>query len=464
MSHVRLSPQVIREDIFPNGWVNISESLHFFTDGRVLFESEASGAGGYRHLFLYHPSREGGALQVTSGAWQVDKKGLWVDETENRVYFSATADAWTEQHLYVAPLPIVQEMARFRPCTAPVRVTAPGLTHSAMAVSPDFTMLVTCHSSLDEPPALTVRCLPDASVSANVALQGLLPAPTMFAGRPLVKPVLEAVPNSAGVPLQTAFYPPAGAETAAPGTVPLVVLVYGGTNLQQVTNDHRLVCQPRLQLLCHHGYACCIVDNQGSSRRGNAFEAAVKHRFGQLEVQDQVEAVEELCQRYPYLDLKRVAVYGWSYGGYVALMCMGARPDFFKVALAGAPVVDWRLYNAAYTERYLGTPKLNPEGYTRGSVTEHVHNFPSEQDRVFLFQGTSDENVHFSHMQALIQSLVANLKPYRLQLYPFERHGLKGSEVSLHHEQVCADTTTDPPPPRTQRASTHPHTTRTGMV
>ena len=373
---------------------------------------------------------------MTTGEWQVDRKGLWIDEAKSNVYFSATYDTWTEQHLYVAPIPSVAEMSHFLACAAPKRLTGSDMTHSGMTVSSDFCFLVSCHSSLNSPPALTITAVEDLSTTATIALHAYQsPVPSVF--RNLITPQLIAIPNKSGVRLQTAYYPPATIPEDGRKSVPLVVLVYGGTAIQQVVNDYKLVCQPRLQMLCHYGYACCMIDNQGSSGRGNAFEASVKHKLGQLEVQDQVDVIEELGKLHPYLDLSRVAVYGWSYGGYIALMCLGSRPDFFKLALAGAPVVDWNLYNSAYTERYLGTPNVNPEGYEKGKITSYVSSFPSERDRVILFHGMSDENVHFAHTLTLIQALVKNSKPYKLQLYPSERHGLKSTEATFHHEQVC---------------------------
>eukprot|EP01062_Namystynia_karyoxenos_P081026 TRINITY_DN8834_c0_g1_i1.p1 TRINITY_DN8834_c0_g1~~TRINITY_DN8834_c0_g1_i1.p1 ORF type:complete len:1466 (+),score=441.69 TRINITY_DN8834_c0_g1_i1:183-4580(+) len=432
--------EVIREDVFPDGWVNVADTVHFFTDGtgRVVFESEASGPGGYRHLFLYDPAIGPPALQVTKGEWQVDVGGpkggggLWVDEWRGIVYFSGTYHGWLEQHLYYVTLPTQGQSAdQWQPCMHPTRLSDPGLTHACIAVCPDFLLYATCHSSLNTHPTLSVRSC-DNSVQATVT-----PRYPIHASFRLTTPRLLSLPNKAGILLQTAFYPPV--DNTLP-KVPLVVLVYGGTEVQQVTNDYRLVCQPRLQMLCQLGYACCMIDNQGSARRGNAFEAALKHRLGQVEVQDQIDVIEELGRQYPYLDLRRVAIYGWSYGGYIALMSIGTRPDFFRMALAGAPVVDWRLYNSAYTERYMGTPHTNPTGYERGRVTEYVKHFPNEHDRVVLFNGMSDENVHFCHTQSLITALIRHGKPYRLQIYPGERHGLKHSDVSFHHEQEWLET------------------------
>ncbi|KAA0183392.1 hypothetical protein HAZT_HAZT002256 [Hyalella azteca] len=129
-----------------------------------------------------------------------------------------------------------------------------------------------------------------------------------------------------------------------------------------------------------------------------------------------VEALLILRERFPFLDLERVGVFGWSYGGYLSLMALAQRGDFFKVAVAGAPVVNWAYYDTGYTERYMDTPEHNSTGYKNSSVLSFVKNFPDEEGRLLIVQGVIDENVHFCHTSALIQHLVAAGKPYQLQV------------------------------------------------
>ena len=114
--------------------------------------------------------------------------------------------------------------------------------------------------------------------------------------------------------------------------------------------------------------------------------------MGQLEIADQVEVLHWLAENTGYIDLKRVAVHGWSYGGYLSLMALAQRPDVFKLAIAGAPVTKWTLYDTGYTERYMDTPFNNPEGYEKGSVLSYVNCFPDEENRLLVIHGLMDEN------------------------------------------------------------------------
>ena len=114
--------------------------------------------------------------------------------------------------------------------------------------------------------------------------------------------------------------------------------------------------------------------------------------------------------------MSRVAVCGWSYGGYLSLMALIQRQDIFKIAIAGAPVTNWSLYDTGYTERYMDLPCFNPEGYSKSSILNWVNSFPDEENRLLLIHGLMDENVHFIHTQELIQALIQAGKPYHLQV------------------------------------------------
>jgi len=120
------------------------------------------------------------------------------------------------------------------------------------------------------------------------------------------------------------------------------------------------------------GYAVVVFDSRGSANRGMNFEGQLKGHFGQVEIDDQVAGLNHVARTYGVIDLTRIAVEGWSYGGYMALMCLAKRPQIFKIAISGAPVTDWKLYDTAYTERYLGLPAVNPGGYKTSSVLHYI--------------------------------------------------------------------------------------------
>ncbi|KAJ3278989.1 hypothetical protein HK104_001864 [Borealophlyctis nickersoniae] len=137
-----------------------------------------------------------------------------------------------------------------------------------------------------------------------------------------------------------------------------------------------------------------------------------------------------------YIDPEKVAITGWSYGGYLSLMALAQYPSIFKMSLAGAPVTCWELYDTGYTERYMGLPDENPEGYRRGRVLEHIDRFPDSENRLLVVHGLIDENVHFKNTELLVSALVRHSKPHQVQIYPSERHGLRAANVIEHFETL----------------------------
>jgi dipeptidyl-peptidase-4 len=177
------------------------------------------------------------------------------------------------------------------------------------------------------------------------------------------------------------------------------------------------------------------LDNRGSSRRGLAFEGAIKHRMGSIDVDDQVAGVHWLVSQ-GLADPKRVGIYGWSYGGYMAAMSLAKRPDVFKAAVAGAPVTAWDGYDTHYTERYMGLPGENQEAYEASSVMTHVD---SMRGKLMLVHGMIDENVHFRHTARLINALNGAAKEYELLVFPDERHMPRGLKDRIHMEERIFD-------------------------
>lgn len=264
--------------------------------------------------------------------------------------------------------------------------------------------------------------------------------------------------------LHAALYLP-DAKVHGPGPYPLVASVYGGPHVQRVNRSWSLSADMRAQRLRSLGLAVVKCDNRGSDRRGAAFETCIHRRLGRLEVLDQVSTVRHLVAR-GVADPDRVGVYGWSYGGYLAAMCLCRAPDVFQAAVAGAPVTSWDGYDTHYTERYMGTPTDNPEGYRESAVFEHVGNMTG---RLMIVHGLIDENVHFRHTARLINRLVAAGKDYDLLLFPDERHSPRRLRDRVYMEQrICnyflkelllpppagGDDPRDRPSPRTNRRTT----------
>jgi dipeptidyl-peptidase 4 len=216
---------------------------------------------------------------------------------------------------------------------------------------------------------------------------------------------------------------------------PAIVHLYGGPHAQMVTKGwtgDRYLFQ---QYLASQGFLIISVDNRGSANRGLSFEGAVHEKMSEFEVQDQASAAEFLKAR-PYVDSSRFGVHGWSYGGYMTLMCMFRKADIFKVGVSGAPVTDWKLYDTCYTERYMSTPQLNPEGYEKASVFPYVDGL---EGKLLLIHGMADDNVLFTNSTMLYSALHQAEKMFDVMVYPGEKHAIAGNVSKIHNYQSIAN-------------------------
>jgi dipeptidyl-peptidase-4 len=172
--------------------------------------------------------------------------------------------------------------------------------------------------------------------------------------------------------------------------------------------------------LAENGYIVFALDNRGTGMRGTRFESASFKHLSTVEVEDQVKGVEFL-KTLPYVDPKRIGVWGWSYGGYMTLMCMLKASDVFTVGVSGAPVTDWRLYDTHYTERFMGTPQSNPEGYADSDVLNHADKLKGQ---LLIMHGMADDNVLFANSTTLFKKLQDLNKPFDVMTYPGSKHSL----------------------------------------
>jgi dipeptidyl-peptidase-4 len=412
-------------------WINLSDDFRELADGAFVWSSERSG---FRHLELRAP--DGSLVRVlTEGDWMVDSLEL-VDEESRMAYFTGTLDGPTERHLYGVSLD-----------GGPVRrlTTEPGTHHVSIAGSRG--VFADRFSSLSEPPRVSVRSLADGAVLRSIEVGD----DPRLDELELSPPEIVTLPGADGAELYGMLFRPEPRPEGGPGPAseqapeqgqteqgqaeqgpteqgqaeqgqdslpPLVVHVYGGPHFQSVQNCWASTVLMRAQLLRRRGCTVFVLDNRGSARRGLAFEAAIRHDLGNVEVDDQVAGVAYVVGQ-GLANPRRVAIEGWSYGGYMSLMCLAKAPDVFSAAVAGAPVSSWDGYDTHYTERYMGTPVTNPSGYERSSVMSHAAGISGD---LLLVHGLIDENVHFRHTARLLDRLVAERIGYSLLLFPDERH------------------------------------------
>jgi dipeptidyl-peptidase-4 len=206
---------------------------------------------------------------------------------------------------------------------------------------------------------------------------------------------------------------------------PVLMVQYSGPNSQEVLDKWKVDWE---YYLASQNYVVACVDGRGTGARGSEFRKCTYEQLGILETNDQVEAAKYLGQ-LPYIDKDRIGIWGWSYGGTMTLMCMSTGDKVFKAGIAVAPVTDWRLYNTAYTERFMRRPQENFKGYDTSSALQRANKL---QGNLLLVHGTADDNVHTQNTMLYIDKLVAADKQFEMQMYTDKNHSILGKQTRRH--------------------------------
>jgi dipeptidyl-peptidase-4 len=397
-------------------WVPLHRELTFLQKSKQFIW--AASRDGFQHLYLY--DNDGRLVRpLTRGEFMVvgaasEAAVRAVDERARRVYFTANLPSPVERQLFWVSLD----------SPAQPRAVTTGAGMHGIAMSLNARVFVDTFSNADTPPNVTLRRADGAALTVLVPNKLDEHHPYGRYADQHVHPEFGTLAAADGQRLHYKLMKPRVLE---PGRkYPVLVDVYGGPGVQRVTNAWGNLFH---QYLVQHGYVVFALDNRGTGLRGTKFETSLGLRMGGVEVQDQVRGVEFL-RTLPFVDAKRVGIYGWSYGGYMTLMCLMQAPDAFAAGVAGAPVADWALYDTHYTERYLSTPQANAAGYASGNVL----NFADQLARpLLLVHGMADDNVLFAHSTALMKKLQDLQKPFDLMTYPGGKHGLIRQNVTGWH-------------------------------
>lgn len=401
-------------------WVPLHSELTFLQHSKQFIW--ASSRDGFQHLYLY--DNDGKLIRrLTQGEFEAigassDSAVRGVDERARRVYFTANLPSPLERQLFWVSLDKPGE---------PRRVTEGDGLH-VVTLSQNSTVFVDSFSNVGTPPRTALR-------QAGGKLITWLSANELNGSHPYAPFVDEHVLPEFGTITaddgQVLYYKLLKPRVLEPGRrYPVLVDVYGGPGAQRVSNVWGNLFH---QYLVQQGYVVFSLDNRGSGFRGTKFETSLVDgndgRLGGVEVQDQVRGVEFL-RSLPFVDGQRIGIFGWSYGGYMTLMCLMQAPDAFAAGVAGAPVTDWALYDTHYTERYLSTPQANAAGYANSNVLNYVDKL---RRPLLLVHGMADDNVLFAHSTALMKKLQDAQKPFDLMTYPGGKHGLIRQNVAGLH-------------------------------
>ena len=213
-----------------------------------------------------------------------------------------------------------------------------------------------------------------------------------------------------------------------PKEYPLFMFLYGGPGSQQVTNSFGWNNYFWHQMLAQKGYIVACVDNRGTGGKGAEFKKITYQELGKYETIDQINAAKYLGS-LSYIDANRIGIQGWSYGGYMSSLAITKGADIFSLAIAVAPVTNWRYYDNIYTERYMQTPQENANGYDENSPINHADKL---KGHYLLVHGSADDNVHVQNTMEMITALIKANKQFDLFIYPDKNHGIYGGKTRLH--------------------------------
>jgi len=409
-----------------------SYDLTFFASNFLL----TSWRDGHNHIYLYrfdgaNPLAAEASLvkQLTSGNWEVAEIS-GVNEVTHTVYYLSNEGDPRQRQIWA------------------IGLTGEGkhqVSHSGEWHEPVFSLntnfFADTFSSVMTPPVVDL-------CRRETDCQAIWKAPTLDVV--LTPPLaLEFKAADGATTLYGRLALPPGKTAAA--SVPLIVNPYGGPHVQTVNGKWNVRERLFDQVLLQSGFAVLHVDNRGMGERGRNFAQAAYHDFGPVQLGDQIAALDQTLRAYPQLDPKRLGWWGWSWGGTFTLYAL-THSDRFRAGVAVAPVTDWQNYDSIYTERYLGMPESNPDGYLEDSVVNSAANL---KGRLLLVQGTGDDNVHFENSIQFIQQLIDADLPYDLQLYPRKTHGIEGAEATTHlFTRILAHFELYLTQPATERAST----------
>jgi dipeptidyl-peptidase 4 len=403
-------------------WVELHDDLHFLKqqDGLIW----ASDRNGFKHLYLYRFDGTEVA-PLTSGAWNVEQV-LNVDEATRQIYLASNKDDVTESQVYAATLGSVQHKNDNKNDAKHDirRITQQPGWHKAV-FSKDGKWFIDHFSAPDTPPQVAMRRADNQLITwlERNELNEQHPYAPFRAN--LVTPEYGTLAAEDGQLLYYELMKPAQFDPQK--RYPVMVEVYGGPGLQMVSK--RWQGGSHAEYMTQQGYIVFRLDNRGSARRERKFTDVIYRNLGQHEVADQLRGIDWLRQQ-SFVDPKRIAVTGGSYGGFMTLRLLAAAPDKIAAGMAHASPIDWHLYDTYYTEHYLGHPKENEQAYAKSGVLPYLKTINSP---LLVTHGMADDNVLFTNATGLMQTLNQQGTLYELMTYPGERHGIRSQANRLHY-------------------------------
>lgn len=382
--------------------------VYFTADkGSFIITQEKDG---FNHIYRYDMT---GKLmnQITKGNWDV-VSFLGIDEKTKTIFYTASETTATEKDVYSVKLD----------GSGKKKISTEKGVHY-----PDFSTgmkyYINTYSSANTPPFIAIYDAQGKQIRVLETNEALVKKMAEF---DISKKELFMFKTSEGVELNAWMIKPSNFN--ADKKYPVFLTFYGGPGSNKVNNSFDGRDYFWHQMLAQKGYIVMCVDNRGTMYRGKAFKHSTYKQLGKLEVADQIETAKYLGT-LPYVDKSRIGTFGWSFGGYLSSLCITKGADYFKTAIAVAPVTNWRYYDGIYTERFMSLPQENASGYDDNSPINHVGKL---KGKYLLIHGSADDNVHYQNTMEMITALVNANKQFDLFIYPDKNHGIYGGNTRLH--------------------------------
>jgi dipeptidyl-peptidase-4 len=403
------SNTVLRET--SKAWVEVIDNPHWLKDGGFLWESERNG---WRHL--YHYGADGKLVrQVTDGQWEVRAvDGL--DEAKGLIYITTTENS------HIAPQPYRVKLDG----TGLTKLTTSGGTHR-IALSPSNNHFIDFWSTVNAP--TQTRLYDTDGKLVRVIEENKVEALNQYR---FGKAELMQVKTRDGFVMEAMMIKPPDFDPNK--KYPVMSFTYSGPHAPQVRNAWGGTTYLWHQSLAQKGYIIWVCDNRTASGKGLEATAPVYRNFGELELRDLEDGVSWL-KTQPYVDGNRIGIWGWSYGGFMTSYAL-THSKSFRVGIAGGTVADWRDYDTIYTERYMGTPQNNPEGYKKSSPVTAAKDLSG---KLLLIHGTIDDNVHMQNTIQFVYELQKAGKQFELMVYPKSRHGVTDPLLVKHMRTMMTE-------------------------
>jgi dipeptidyl-peptidase-4 len=389
-------------------YVDVTDNLTFLKDNSFIWTSEKDG---FNHIYL-HDKNGKQKNQITKGNWEVTSY-YGLDEKSQTIFYQSVENGSINRDIYRIGLNGKNKQ----------RLSNKVGTSQA-TFSPNYTHFINRFSSASEAPLYTLNDAKSGAIVQpildNKALEGKLvayqlPAKEFF-----------TLKTDKGIELNAWMIKPKNFDASK--KYPVLMYQYSGPGSQQVDNVWHGTDDYWFMMLSQQGYIVACVDGRGTGYRGAAFKKITQNQLGKYEVEDQIDAAE-VFGTYPYVDRSRIGIWGWSYGGFMSSNAILKGADVFTMAIAVAPVTNWRFYDSIYTERYMQTPQENASGYDDNSPINHVDKL---KGKYLLIHGSADDNVHVQNSMRMMEALIQANKPFESQVYPDKNHGIFGGKTRIH--------------------------------